>query len=111
MKSKCGANEISGIALNNHEYMEQVHKEGAMVLMMIDSQMFENVVSYSYNDLLTKSYWIVYEGGLTFYDAANKPVEDIGKATKLVFKFAAWGNDSLKSSSLLKKWGYYLRVL
>ena len=73
-----------------------------MVLMMIDSQMFENVVSYSYNDLLTKSHWIVYEGGLTFYDAANKPVEDIGKATKLVFKFAAWGNDSLKSSSLLK---------
>ena len=82
--------------------MEQTHKEGAMVLMMIDSQMFENVVSYSYNDLLTKSHWIVYEGGLTFYDAANKPVEDIGKATKLVFKFVPWGNDSLKSSSLLK---------
>ena len=97
-----GANEISGVALNSHEYMEQAHKEGAMVLMMIDSQMFENVVSYSYNDLLTKSHWIVYEGGLTFYDAANKPVEDIGKATKLVFKFAAWGNDSLESSSLLK---------
>ena len=71
--------------------MEQAHKEGATVLMMIDSQMFDDIVSYSYNDLFTKSHWIVYEGGLTFYDAANKPVEDIGKATTLAFKFATWG--------------------
>ena len=82
--------------------MEQAHKEGATVLMMIDSQMFDDIVSYSYNDLFTKSHWIVYEGGLNFYNAANKPVMEIGKATKLVFKFATWGNDPLKSSSLLK---------
>ena len=29
--------------------------------------MFENKVSYSYMDLFTKSHWVVYEGGLTFY--------------------------------------------
>jgi hypothetical protein len=39
---------------------------------------------------------------LIFYNAANKPVKEIGKATKLVFKFATWGKDPLKSSSLLK---------
>ena len=61
-----------------------------------------NVWKQGFLSLFTQSHWIVYEGGLTFYDAANKPVEDIDKATKLVFKFATWGNDSLKSSSLLK---------
>ena len=92
MKSKGGvSNEISGVALNSLEYIERAHKEGATVLMMIDSQLFENVVSYSYMDLLTKSHWIVYEGGLRFYNAANKPVKEIGKATTLSFKFATWG--------------------
>ena len=104
MKSKSGvSNEISGVALNNLEYMERTHKDGATVLMMIDSQMFDDIVSYSYNDLLTKSHWIVYEGGLTFYDAANKPVEDIDKATKLVFKFATWGAPSDSHENLVNK--------
>ena len=61
-----------------------------------------NVWKQGFLSLFTQSHWIVYEGGLTFYDAANKPVEDIDKATKLVFKFATWGKDPLKSSSLLK---------
>lgn len=94
MKSKGGvSNEISGVVLNSLEYMERAHKEGATVLMMIDSQMFENIVSYSYNDLLTQSHWIVYEGGLNFYNAANKPVKEVGKATMLAFKFATWGEN------------------
>ena len=85
------SDKMSDRDLRSLEDMEQAHKDGATVLMMIDSQMFDDIVSYSYYDLLTKSHWIVYEGGLTFYDAANKPVEDIDKATKLVFKFATWG--------------------
>ena len=93
MKRKGGvSNEISGVALNSLEYMERAHKEGATVLM-IDSQMFDDIVSYSYNDLLTQSHWIVYEGGLIFYNAANKPVKEVGKATMLAFKFATWGEN------------------
>ena len=104
MKSKGGvSNEISGVVLNSLEYMERAHKEGATVLMMIDSQMFENVVSSSYMDLLTKSHWIVYEGGLIFYNAANKPVKEIGKATMLAFKFATWGKNPEESLELLTK--------
>ena len=39
MKRKGGvSNEISGVALNSLEYMERAHKEGATVLMMIDSR-------------------------------------------------------------------------
>jgi len=81
--------------------MEKAHKEGAAVLMMIDSQMFDNIVSSSYNDLFTKSHWIVYEGGLNFYNAANKPVKEIGKATTLSFKFATWGKEPEESLNLL----------
>ena len=55
MKSKCGAsNEISGVALNSLEDMKQAHNDGTTVLMMIDSQMFDDIVSYSYNDLFTQ---------------------------------------------------------
>ena len=50
-----------------------------------------NVWKQGFLSMFTQSHWIVYEGELTFYDAANKPVEDIDKATKLVFKFATWG--------------------
>ena len=82
--------------------MEKAHKEGATVLMMIDSQMFENIVSYSYNDLLTQSHWIVYEGGLIFYNAADKPVKEIGKAITLSFKFATWGVAPSDSNKQLK---------
>ena len=104
MKSKCGvSNEISGVALNSLEDMEQAHNDGATVLMMIDSQMFDDIVSYSYNDLLTKSHWIVYEGGMRFYNAANKPVKEIGKATMLAFKFATWGKNPEESLELLTK--------
>ena len=92
MKSKCGvSNEISGVALNSLEDMEQAHNDGATVLMMIDSQMFENVVSYSYMDLLTKSHWIVYEGGLKFLNESNNSVTDLKEATRIFFNFATWG--------------------
>ena len=88
--------------LRSLEDMEQAHKDGATVLMMIDSQMFENVVSYSYMDLLTKSHWIVYEGGMRFYNAADKPVKEIGKAITLSFKFATWGVAPSDSNKQLK---------
>ena len=103
MKRKGGvSNEISGVALNSLEYMERAHKEGAAVLM-IDSQMFDDIVSYSYKDLFTKSHRIVYEEGLNFYNAANKPVKGIGKATMLAFKFATWGKNPEESLELLTK--------
>ena len=52
--------------------------------------------------MFTQSHWIVYEGELTFYDAANKPVKDIGEATALSFKFATWGVAPSDSNKQLK---------
>ena len=62
-----------------------------------------NVWKQGFLSMFTQSHWIVYEGGLTFYDAANKPVEDIDKATKLVFKFATWGAPSDSNKQLKNK--------
>ena len=97
------SDKMSDRDLRSLEDMEQAHKDGATVLMMIDSQMFENVVSYSYMDLLTKSHWIVYEGGLTFLDDNNKPVKSFENATKLFFKFATWGSSPHSNCQMLSK--------
>ena len=77
--------------LEHLQDMDNAYKKGAQIIMMIDSQMFDDIVSYSYNDLFTKSHWIVYEGGLTFYDAEDEIVEDFCNATRLVFRFVTWG--------------------
>ena len=98
------SDKMSDRDLRSLEDMEQAHKDGATVLMMIDSQMFENVVSYSYMDLLTKSHWIVYEGGLTFLDDNNKPVKSFENATKLFFKFATWGSSPDSNCQMLSKY-------
>ena len=88
--------------LEHLQDMDNAYKKGAQIIMMIDSQMFDDIVSYSYNDLFTKSHWIVYEGGLTFYDAEDEIVEDFCNATRLVFRFVTWGKSPTDSSLLLK---------
>ena len=87
------SDKMSDRDLRSLEDMEQAHKDGATVLMMIDSQMFENVVSYSYMDLLTKSHWIVYEGNLKFYDKQGRDTTSIKDAASLSFDFFTWGMD------------------
>ena len=62
-----------------------------------------NVWKQGFLSMFTQSHWIVYEGGLSFYNAANKPVKEIGKATMLVFKFATWGKNPEESLELLTK--------
>lgn len=88
--------------LEHLQDMDNAYKKGAQIIMMIDSQMFDDIVSYSYNDLFTKSHWIVYEGGLTFYDAEDEIVEDFCNATRLAFRFVTWGKSPTDSSMLLK---------
>mgnify|MGYP000990501346 CR=1 FL=1 len=81
--------------------MQQAYEKCATVLMMIDSQMFKNIVSHSLSDLFNFSHWIVYEGGLTFYDKNDKCIVDLDKATKFSFRFATWGYSPDKSISEL----------
>ena len=62
-----------------------------------------NVWKQGFLSLFTQSHWIVYEGGLNFYNAANKPVKEIGKATMLVFKFATWGQEPRRKFGIIDK--------
>ena len=61
-----------------------------------------NVWKQGFLSVLTQSHWIVYEGGLIFYNAADKPVKEIGKAITLSFKFATWGVAPSDSNKQLK---------
>ena len=81
--------------------MDQTYKEGATVLM-IDSQMFDNIVSYS--GLFTQSHRIVYEGGLTFFNDNNESIRNVGNETELFFLFATWGCSPDSNSQMLSKY-------
>ena len=61
----------------------------------------DNVCKQGFMSMFTKSHWIVYEGGLSFYNTANKLVKEIGKATTLSFKSATWGKEPEESLNLL----------
>ena len=61
-----------------------------------------NVWKQGFLSVLAQSRWIVYEGGLIFYNAADKPVKEIGKAITLSFKFATWGVAPSDSNKHLK---------
>ena len=73
--------------------MERAHKKGHEVIMMIDSKMFNNKVSYSYADILNDTHWIVYEGDLKFSDKDGKEALSIDKSSFLNFKVFTWGED------------------
>ena len=77
--------------LEHLQDMENAYKNGAEIIMVIDSQMFDDIVSYSYNDLFTKSHWIVYEGNLKFYDKQGRDTTSIKDAASLSFDFFTWG--------------------
>ena len=62
-----------------------------------------NVWKQGFLSMFTQSHWIVYEGGLSFYNAANKLVKEIGKATMLVFKFATWGQEPRRKFGIIDK--------
>lgn len=85
--------------------MEKKHLGGSKIMMMIDSNMIENVTSYSYSDVFNNSHWVVYEGGLSFLDSENKKTSDLSKAENLTFKIYTWGYNP--NNSYLNEEGKY----
>ncbi|MCT2408069.1 hypothetical protein NZD88_11010 [Chryseobacterium antibioticum] len=74
--------------------IDGLHKKGRHILMMIDADMIYNKSSYSsLADVFNDSHWVVYEGGLTFYDADKNPTSDLEKAASVSFKIFTWGRD------------------
>lgn len=71
--------------------IDKKYKQGHKIMMMIDSNMIDNVKSYSYSDIFKNSHWVVYEGGLTFYDDKDTITTDFDEVENVSFKIYTWG--------------------
>ncbi len=62
---------------------------------MIDSNMIEGIKSYSYSDILNNSHWVVYEGGLQFFDENNVVTNRLDDVKEVSFRIYTWGYNPL----------------
>ncbi|MFD2940660.1 hypothetical protein [Flavobacterium notoginsengisoli] len=84
---------VSNSDLLELQTIEKKYNAGHTILMMIDSDMIEDVSSYNPKNLTTNSHWVVYEGGLTFYDIHGNITTNVGQAEKVFFSIYTWGFD------------------
>lgn len=82
---------VSNSDLLELKTIDQKYNAGHTILLMIDSDMIEDVSSYSPKNLTTNSHWIVYEGGLTFYDIHGSITTKVEQAEKVFFSIYTWG--------------------
>lgn len=71
--------------------IQNKYQQGHKIMLMIDSNMLENITSYSYSDIFNNSHWVVYEGGLNFFDNKNNITTDLDEAVDVSFKIYTWG--------------------
>ncbi|WP_376777383.1 hypothetical protein [Flavobacterium covae] len=72
--------------------IDKSHKLGHTNLMMIDADMIDNKSSYnSLVDIGNDSHWVVYEGGLQFYDKNGKVTSVLDDVESLTFRIFTWG--------------------
>lgn len=76
---------ISEMDIMNLKIIDRKYKQGHTILMMIDSNMIEDISSYNLNNLTTNSHWVVYEGGLNLID--------VGESKFVGFSIYTWGYD------------------
>jgi hypothetical protein len=84
---------ISNSDLLELKTIDKKYNTGHTILMMIDSDMIEDVSSYNPKNLTTNSHWVVYEGGLTFYDIHGNITTKVDQAEKIFFSIYTWGLD------------------
>ena len=83
--------KFSDSDLEHLKNMEIKHNQGHQILMMIDSNMIENTRSYSYSDIFNNSHWVVYEGGLNFFDEKGDITNSLDEIKNVSFKIFTWG--------------------
>lgn len=74
--------------------IDKKYKNGKNILMMIDADMIYNKSSYSsLVDVFNDSHWVVYEGGLVFFDSNKNVTSDLDKVDYVSFKIFTWGRN------------------
>jgi hypothetical protein len=84
---------VSNSDLVELQKIDKKYNAGHTILMMIDSDMIEDVAGYNPVNLTTNSHWVVYEGGLTFFDIHGNITTKLEQAEKVVFSIYTWGLD------------------
>jgi hypothetical protein len=103
-----------GIGAKAHDYvsnsdlleLQTINKKynaGHTILMMIDSDMIEDVSSYNPKNLTTNSHWVVYEGGLNFID--------VGDSKFVKFKIYTWGYSPVDQRDKFGNEAHYTKTL
>lgn len=74
--------------------IDRSHKWGHTNLMMIDSDMIDDKSSYnSVVDIGKDSHWVVYEGGLQFFDKNGNTTTVLDNVETLTFRIFTWGRN------------------
>ncbi len=79
--------------LEHLQKMDKEHKWGRQILMMVDADIIEGEVSYSYGDIFNDSHWVVYEGGLRLLDSDKEITTNLEKVEYVSFNVYTWGYD------------------
>lgn len=89
--------------LTQLQQLDAIHASGGHVLILIDSALLlpdqnGGGASYSLRGAL-EVHWVVYEGGLSFLDADNRPVSTPNAATRLRFRVYSWGGNPFDATA------------
>jgi len=83
---------FSNADLEELQKIDKSHNAGHKNLMMIDASMLEDVSSYnSMVDIGNDSHWVVYEGGLHFFDKTGVATTVLDDVETLTFRIFTWG--------------------
>lgn len=83
---------FSNSDLEELQKIDKSYKWGHTNLMMIDASMLEDEASYtSMADIGNDSHWVVYEGGLQFFDKSGAVTTVLDDVESLTFRIFTWG--------------------
>ena len=83
---------FSNSDLEELQKIDASHEKGHQNLMMIDADMISDKSSYnSFVDIANDSHWVVYAGGLQFFDKSGKETTVLKEVETLSFTFIVLG--------------------
>ncbi|GAA3784591.1 hypothetical protein [Flavobacterium ginsengiterrae] len=92
---------VSDSDLDELKVIDKKYNAGHTILMMIDSNMIYDKISYNPIDITKNSHWVVYEGGLQLFDDTGNLISNLRSVKYIKFKIYTWGED-IKNSRLIK---------